>query len=524
MKLVPGDIVTDDNPAVTSDHARRRMDRVFLHGLAWNAGGRWLSQIFRWIATVMTAWFLLPSDYGIVGIAMLIVGLLQYFAEFGFGSAIVQDRSLPRITVRRIGGAAVIIALGLGLLLTLTAPLVARFYKQPVLALMLPLMSIRLLIDAFAVVPRAVLVRDMEFRKLSILEAVESIVMALGTVGTAWITRSYWSFIAGNLISGLFLVTTLTIVARIGPAVPRAFSEIRSQVEFGANVVVSRIAWYSYTNADFAIVGRVMSADVLGLYTFAWSIAALPAEKLSGLVLGVAPSILSAARSDPAEIRRYYLLLVRGVSLITFPVAVGVALVAPDLVSGFFGAKWAGTVVPLQLLALFFGVRSLATLPPVVMIATGQPKVDRNISLTYLVILPPLFLFATRWGISGVAATWLIAYPILFVPLGQRWVLKKLEIRAAEFLAEIWPAFAGVITMSAIVWVLSRQLSDDIPPLLRLLILSATGAIVYLGTLRTLFRPAFDGAIETFRKRSAPENRTGDEPFDGAAEPRERGT
>jgi teichuronic acid exporter len=497
-----GDVSVDGGPALTPEQARGRLDRVFLHGLAWNAAGRWFAQIFRWIATVMTAWFLTPADYGIVGITMFIVGLLQYFAEFGFGAAIVQNRSLPRKTVRRIGGAAVMIALGLGVLLILGAPVAARFYDQPVLAVMLPLMSLRLLIDAFAVVPRSVLVRDMEFRKLSMLEAAESILMALCTVGMAWITRSYWSFIAGNLVSGIFLVTSLTVVARLGPAVPRAISEIRSQIKFGANVVISRIAWYAYTNADFAIVGYVMSTEVLGFYTFAWSIAALPAEKLSGLVIGVAPSVLSAARSDPGEIRRYYLLLVRGVALITFPVAVGVALVAPDLVAGVFGAKWEGAIAPLQLLALFFGVRSLATLPPVVMLATGRPDVDRNISLTYLLVMPPLFYFATRWGITGVAAVWLIAYPMLFVLLSQRWVLNQLEIRAREFVSEVLPAFAAVSVMAVIVALLSRQTGDAIPPLARLIVLSVTGAVVYVTTLRTFFRPALDAAIAVVRNRS----------------------
>jgi O-antigen/teichoic acid export membrane protein len=407
-----------------------------------------------------------------------------------------QDRSLENSTVRQIGGAAVLIALGLSLVMVLTAPIAAGFYSQPVLTLMLPVMSIRLLIDAFAVVPRSVLVRDLEFRKLSLLEGVESIVIAAVTVGAAWLTRSYWSFILGNLVSGVFFVVAVTAVARTGPAMPRTFAAIRRQVEFGSNVVVSRVAWYAYINADFAIVGRVMNAGLLGLYTFAWSIASLPAEKLSGLVIGVAPSIMSAARSTPSEIRRYYLLLVRGVSLLTFPVAVGLALVARDLVDAIFGATWAGAVPALQLLSLFFGVRALATLAPVVMISSGHPKVDRNFSLTFLVILPPLFLLASRWGITAVAATWLVAYPVLFAMLGQRWVLRHLKIGIHEFVAELWPAVVGVGFMAGVVVAVSKLAVPELPSLLRLVLLSLVGAMMYLATIRTLFRPVFDAALD----------------------------
>ncbi|HEX6314818.1 MAG TPA: lipopolysaccharide biosynthesis protein [Gemmatimonadaceae bacterium] len=490
-------------PTATPVESRARLDRALVGGLAWSAAGRWLSQLARWAATVMTAWFLTPADYGIVGLTMLVVGFLQYFAEFGFGAAIVQQRSLPASIVRQIGGASVLIAAGLAVLMTLTAPVAARFFGQPALAALLPLMSIRLFIDAFAVVPRSVLLRDMEFRKLSLLEGLESILVAVITVGTAWVTRSYWALIVGNLTSGLAFVVGVTLVARNGPSIPRAFREIRSQMAFGWNVVVSRLAWYGYSNADFAIVGRVMNATVLGLYTFAWSIAALPAEKLSGLVLAVAPSIMSAARTVPGEMRRYYLLLLRGVALVTFPVAVGLALVSADLVHAVFGSKWEGAVVPLQLLALFFGVRSVATLAPVVMIASGEPKVDRNNSLAFLLVLPPLFLVATRWGLAAVAATWLIVYPALFAVLGQRWILKRLQIGVGEFFAEVWPAVASVSLMAAVVTITSGIL-DGAFPLVRLLVLSAVGAITYLAIVRTLFREVFDAALWTIRNRGVP--------------------
>ena len=490
-----------NEPTVVTDTTREGLDRALVHGLAWSAVGRWLSQLFRWVSTIMTAWFLTPDDYGIAGIAMVVLGLLQYFAEFGFGLAIVQHRSLSRAIVTQIGGASVIIAAILAALMVVSAPFLADYYNQPALSLMLPALSAKLVIDAFAVVPRSVLARDLEFRKLSVLEGVESVVMAALTVGTAWITRSYWAFVVGSLGGGLVFAIAAMIVARIGPSWPRAFSEIRPQIAFGLNLVVSRVSWYAYTNADFAIVGRVMSTGALGLYTFAWSIASLPAEKLSGLVLRVAPSVLSAARSDPNEIRRYYLLLVRGVALVTFPVAVGLALVSHDLVSAIFGAKWAGAVVALQFLAAFFSVRSIAMLAPVVMIASGEPRVDRNYSLAFLLILPPLFLLGSRWGIAGVAAMWLIAYPALFSVLGQRWVLRKLAIPVGAFFGEMSAPLIAVGLMALSVVLVGYLVGDSWPHLARLLVLSALGAVMYFAVLRFLFRPVFDSALDLIRNR-----------------------
>ena len=156
-----------------------------------------------------------------------------------------------------------------------------------------------------------------------------------------------------------------------------------------------------------------------------------------------------------------------------------------------------------HVLALFFAVRSLAMLPPVVMIANGEPHVDRNFSLAYLFVLPPLFLLGSRWGIAGVAATWLIAYPVLFGFMGQRWVLRRLGIPVREFFGEIWPALASVSVMAIAVALEAKLLDGRGPAFFRLVVLSLTGAVVYVGMLYGLFRPIVESALGILRSRRA---------------------
>src|SRR5688572_28278064 len=86
-----------------------QLDRVLVSGVAWVASARWTSQMLRWAATIVIAKLLLPSDYGIVGMSMVLIGLVQQVAEFGLGSAIVQHRDLPRQTEQRLAGMALLI-------------------------------------------------------------------------------------------------------------------------------------------------------------------------------------------------------------------------------------------------------------------------------------------------------------------------------------------------------------------------------------------------------------------------------
>lgn len=490
-----------DMTTATPATSRAQLDKAMMGGLAWSAASRWLSQIFRWGATILTARLLLPSDYGIVGMATVLIGLLQNVAEFGFGSAIVQQRELSKQTVREIGGAALLIAICLALATSALSPLVVRFFDEKALIYVIPVMSLRFIIDALATVPRATLSRDLRFQQLSIIEGIESLVMAAVTVGLAWLTHSYWCFIVSNLVSGIVFAALANAADPHMPKLPHSFAGIKAQVKFGRDVVLGRMAWYTYTNADFAVVGHLMSKVALGYYSMGWNIASVPADKFSGLVLRVAPSILSAARTQPGEMRRYYLMLVRGVALITFPLAFGLALVSEGLVNGVLGAKWAEAINPMRLLSLFFAVRSIAALAPVVIISRCEPHVDRNYNFLFALVLPALFAIATRWGITGVAAAWLIAYPVLFAMLPQRYVLRTLEISAWTFAKELWPATSSAIAMTLPVLAVDHYLPHAVPALVRLALMTVVGGLTYAAMMRVFHRSSFDGAIRLVRNR-----------------------
>src|SRR5262249_17517307 len=133
---------------------------------------------------------------------------------------------------------------------------------------------------------------------------------------------------------------------------PRPFTTVRDAVHLGWHVVVARVAWYAYSNADFVVVGRMLGPDALGAYTVAWIIASIPVDRLTALVTQVAPPVLSAVQDDPAAVRRYVLSLVRGIAFVTFPAAAGLALVADEFSAVALGAQWQASSIPLRLLAL----------------------------------------------------------------------------------------------------------------------------------------------------------------------------
>lgn len=478
--------MTDSPPppaAPTPAPDRQHLDRSLVSGIAWTASLKWLTQALSWASTIVVARLLTPDDYGLVGMASVYVGLVQLVNEFGLGAVIVQRRDITADQVARLGGVSVLFGVAFCLLSILFAPAIAAFYGTPAVRWVVVALSTTFLTTAFQVAPRALMQRDLRYPRLAILDGIEATSITLGTIGCAIAGWSYWSLVLGN-IGGRLIGTAVAIYSRPHRiAWPFPLRTIVSEIAFGSHIVVSRIAWYVYNNADTAIVGRVLGSAALGSYGLGWSVASIPVDRISALVTRVTPGIFAVVQHDRAALRRYVIGLTEGIALVTFPLAVGVALVAEPFVAVVFGAKWSAAVVPLRLLALYGGFRSLTTLLPQILVTTGHSRRSMQFNVLAALILPVAFLIGSRWGTTGVALSWLVAYPAVAIGFFYRASFQLIDLTAAAYFRALWPATSAVVVMSIAVVSLHTVLAGHVITPLLLAAEAAMGAVAYTGSL-----------------------------------------
>ena len=195
---------------------------------------------------------LLPGRLRLVGMRCGVAG--DPVAEFGLGSAVVQHRDLSARTESRLAGVALFIAAALACAVTASAPAVASFYSQDALLLVLPALSGRFVLDAFATVPRAVLARDLRFKQLALIEAVEATIMAGTGLLVAYATRSMG--LNRRKLDGGLRSPSANIIVPIMPRWPGRLGDLRPLPRL-ARRVLSRLAWFRF-DADFVLVGRML--------------------------------------------------------------------------------------------------------------------------------------------------------------------------------------------------------------------------------------------------------------------------
>lgn len=480
---VPQSKQTDrpDLPAVPAE-----MRTSLSTNLAWRTLANWSSQLVSWSALLVIVRLLSPADFGVVGMSVVLYWYLRFVGEFGLTATVVRNRHLSEETLAQLNTMGAFFGTGAFLLACLLAWPAALFFRNPRMAPVAIVICIALIPLGLRSVPEGLLNVEMRLKTLSLVDALRDILSAGVTVLLAWLGFHYWALVVGNLVSE---ITRCAVILSLRPqrfAWPR-LATIREPLIFARRVLVSGFAWSTYNTLDNVTAGRVLGQSALGLYGMAWTLANTPLEKIVSLVTTLVPAYFSRVQNDLAALRNYVRSLTEMISLATFPITIGLGLVARDAVPLVLGRKWSGMVGPLQVLCVYAAFRSIVAILPKVITAVGQPRFVMRVELCGLVLMPIAFWIGSHWGITGIAYGWIAAYPL--IGFAEYWkVMKTLHMEVADYMRSLRPALEGTAVMIVAVISLKWLLPPDQSPWLRLSIEVGAGAATYMATILLLHR------------------------------------
>ena len=199
-------------PAATAAGARLARDRSLLRGVAWNGIVKLVAQSAAWAATIIVARHLLPDDYGVVGMATFVLGLIELVTEFGIGTAIATRKDLTDEQAQELNTVSVLLGLGGMLAICAAAPFVSRFFHDARVVKVLFVLSSTFFLRSFRSVPWGLLQRDLQFRSLAMYDGVQTFALATFSVVLAVMGFGYWTLVAASVASAL--ITSLLAVVR----------------------------------------------------------------------------------------------------------------------------------------------------------------------------------------------------------------------------------------------------------------------------------------------------------------------
>ena len=461
----------------------RNLDNVFVRGMAWTAAVKWFTQAVTWGMTVIVARLLAPSDYGLVGMAGIFINLFTLFSEFGVGAALITLQDLTEDQAAQLNTLSLFLGL-LGFVISAAAAIpLGKFFHAPSLPLVVIVLSGGFIVSGIRTVPYSLLQKELRFKLLAVIEGIQGIVQALVTLILAYLGFGYWALVLGILSVSVTPTGLILFWRRQRFALPK-LSSIRNAIHYSRRIVIGRLCWAAYDNSDFIIAGRVLGEAPLGEYTLAWSLALSPLQKLTALVNRVTPSVFATIQADSEALRRYLRNITGSMALIVYPATIGLALVSPEFVPLVLGPKWNGAVFPLELLALHALMRSNATLLPPLLNVIGEERLVMWNTIVAATVLPISFYIGSHWGPVGIAASWVVIYPLIQIRLFSR-VFRRIHISPSEYLRALWPALSACAVMAISIEVFKLVSSGKWPLYARLASEVLVGITTY-GTMLIL--------------------------------------
>jgi teichuronic acid exporter len=395
-----------------------RLRRRALRGGAVFAIARLATQLAAWSVTLVVARFLDAKDYGLMTAACVVVNLIDLFAEAGFGQALLQKAELTDSDLDEsftlCGGLALLLY---AVLFVLAGP-VAAVLAQPGLELLLHVLGLFVLLIPFKAIPQAILGRDLRLGQLSTVLVASNALQGAVVLTLAIVGAGYWSLVAGALLGRFLEVVVLLYFSAWRPRIKRPTRQMRGVLKFGLHLTGASFLWFLYSNADFAVVGKVLGMEVLGYYALAFQLMSLPVQKLTATVNQVAYPVFCRLQDDRPRLADWYLRLTMMLSFLGTPVLAGLALVAEDAFLVVLGEKWLPAVGPFQVLTTVGIVMVVAASLPPFLNVLGRSDLTLYNSLVCSVVMPLGFLIgALRAELTGVCVAWLIGYPLIVAGL-----------------------------------------------------------------------------------------------------------
>ena len=476
--------------------SEQSLDRSLATGIAWTAALRWVAQLVSWLATLYAARLLAPADFGLVSMAMLAIGLARLGQEFGLDAILVQNRAIVGDTHARLAGFVILVGVALTLAFVAIAAPVATFFGEPIVRMIIIGLAPLFIFDALQVVPYAELQRRLEFRRLAIVAFVQVATTAAALAVGVSTGLGLWAIVASKLAGEVAVTLLLLLWQPYRVRWPRELARIAQPLVQGWRVLASRIAWYGYSNADQAIIGKLLGKEALGSYSFAQTFSTLAQQEIGAVISRVVPGIFSEVQTDRAALRRYFLLLTELLTLFALPLAIGLAVTADLFVPLVLGDKWRDVIVPLRILCLYSAFLSAQTLVSHVLLWTGQFRIQMWCSILAGIVLPLALLAAAPHGIERVAWVWAAVFPIVNLP-SIVFASRTIGISTREWFAALAPAVVSCSAMA--IAVLGLRRFEDAVSWSVLAASVALGAFVYAATLLLAFRRRL-GALAGFAR------------------------
>ncbi|MBC2850904.1 lipopolysaccharide biosynthesis protein [Cetobacterium sp. 8H] len=444
--------------------------------LMWKLLERGGVQGIQFIIQIILARILTPNDYGIIAIITIFISLANVFIQSGFGTALIQKKEIDEKDLSSVFYLSLIISVVIYLILFITAPLIANFYKIAILKDILRVLSLTLFLGTFNSIQNVIIIKNLEFKKMFIgsigaatISGIISIIMVYNNFGI-------WTLVYQQLINQTMLCIILYFIVKWRPKILFSFTKVKALFSFGSKILFSSLLDTLYMNLRSLIIGKFYSPTMLGYYNRGDQFPLLIVSNFNGSIQSVIFPVFVQEQDNKVRLKELLRRSIVTGSFVIFPLMIGLAIVGEPLVKLLLTEKWTPCVPYLRVFCLSYALWPIHTANLQVINAMGRSDIFLKLEIIKKIIGIIILIVSLKYGVYMIAVGTLLG-GIISSFVNSFPNKKILDYGYIEQMRDIFPSIGISLIMGGIIYPISL-LKINLVSIIFLQIL--LGMIVYI--------------------------------------------
>lgn len=379
------------------------MKKSIISDVFWSFGERIIAQLVSFIVSIVLARILSPDDYGVVAILLIFISLADVFVSNGFGTALIQDKDADKDDFSTIFYCSLIVSIIVYVILFFAAPLMAKFYNNDTIIVLMRVLAIRIPISAYNTIQRAYISRNMMFKKFFYITLIGTTISAIVGISMAYHGAGAWALIAQYLTNTIIDSVTLSMVVEWKPRWVFKIKRAKKLMTFGWKVLAAELIGTFFDQVHSLMIGKVFSTADLAFYNKGNQLPSMLSANINNSVMTVLFPAIANKGDNFNEVKLMSRKAVRMMTYIVFPMMLGLALISHPLVLILLTDKWEESIQYMTILCFSVAFALVGNTGLQTIKAVGRSDLLLKIEL----YKKPIFLLALfvglHYGVMGVA-------------------------------------------------------------------------------------------------------------------------
>jgi PST family polysaccharide transporter len=469
-----------------------------IHGAKWSMFQEIISRFLDFFIIIILARLLDPKDFGITATATIIISAMRPFIAHGLGVAITQRSEIEKEHLDSAFWSTFIVGCLLSVFISISADWWATVFSEPKLSEVLPWLSISVILISLTTVQEAILRRELNFKVYTIRASIGKLIGGGIGIALAFYGFGVWSLVGRYIATSSVSVLLLWGISKWYPSFSFSRKHFRELFSFGIKVTMNDLLVFVNRNADSFLISFFLGSTALGYYNIAYKLMAIVFQLVSRTVSQVGMPTFARLQKDKKRLWKAFYDITQLISIIVFPIFLGMLILVPEIVSALLGEKWSQSAPVLQVLLPIGIIHCLLSPIIAILVGTGQP--GRRLRLQALDSVVNLigFAIAVQWGIVWVAASYVIVGYTL-APIWYWAITKTMDIRWVPYIKLLLrPLLITVVIMQGIItarWFIHDKTGD-----INFIILSVVGSILIYFSMTYVLYPTVINKISGIAK------------------------